>query len=347
MNIFSNKALRMSGAALAAVLLISGCAEESTTDTTGMAEAFFNSWMSVNHPGVSPTSDGVYIIEDTPGTGETVTDDDFYLFTDYTATDLDGNVVATTSEKVSQRLGSYKKGNYYGAEILINDKNYIPEGLTYVIKGMKVGGKRTAIVPSWLNVTSDDHLEATSGSNTIYTIDLLDKTDKIDDWEIDTLRKYVAINMSGIDSTKFGYYCKTLKEPTVDKVFSSDTTFYINYTGRLLNGQVFDTTIEDTAKVYGLYSSSKTYAPMLVKPSGENSYKEIRISTDDTSEGSTVVDGFAFCLSRLRPYEKVICAFYSTLAYGYSGKDSLIPRFAPLVFEIEVVDGPDEDEVVV
>ena len=344
MNIFSNKALRMSGAALAAVLIISGCAKESTTDTTGMAEAFFNSWMSVNHPGVSPTSDGVYIIEDTPGTGETVTDDDFYLFTDYTATDLDGNVVATTSEKVSQRLGSYKKGNYYGAEILINDKNYIPEGLTYVIKGMKVGGKRTAIVPSWLNVTSDDHLEATSGSNTIYTIDLLDKTDKIDDWEIDTLRKYVAINMSGIDSTKFGYYCKTLKEPTVDEVFSSDTTFYINYTGRLLNGQVFDTTIEDTAKVYGFYSSKKTYQPTKVTPSDDDDYTKTTIGGTDSSEGITVVKGLAYCLSKLRPFEKVTCAFYSDLGYGYSGSGSTIPKFAPIVFDIEVVEKPSDDD---
>jgi FKBP-type peptidyl-prolyl cis-trans isomerase len=40
----------------------------------------------------------------------------------------------------------------------------------------------------------------------------------------------------------------------------------------------------------------------------------------------------------MKAHEKGICAFYSELGYGYSGSGSAIPRFAPIVFEIEIVD---------
>ena len=328
------------GVATAVLAVLTSCAKESSEDTSSVEKEYLKAWMSVNHPGVSATGRGIYILEDEPGTGNAIDDDDFYLFLEYTETDLDGNVSSTTSKKLSQQVGTYSPSNYYGDDIIILDEAYTQLGVLDLIDGMRIGGKRVGVVPSWLNVGLADYNKNKSGSNSIYTIKLKDKTSDIKAWEADTLAKYAAIHMPGIDTTKFGYYCKTLKEPTSSETFSSDTSFYINYTGRLLNGQVFDTTIEDTAKVYGLYSSKKTYAPMVVNPAED--YTNVTISTSENTEGTTTVDGFAFCLSKLRPFEKVVCAFYSGLGYSYTGSGSSIPKFAPLVFEIEVVDKPEE-----
>ena len=345
MRLFKSRGTAVFGILAALAVFATGCAKETTVDTSGMAKAFIDSWMSVNHPGVNPTGLGVYILEDTPGAGAAISDNDSYLFINYTTTDLDGNISATTYETVSQRLGTYKEADYYGPNVLIRNENQTQVGVLEMLKGMRVGGTRTALIPGWLNVydqysTPEEYIKKSSGTNVIHTINLVDKTSDIVAWEIDTLSRYVAINMAGVDSTKFGYYCKTLKQPESNDTFASDTTFWINYTGRLLNGKVFDTTIADTAKVYGIYSPSKTYAQMCVNPSPDSDYTKITISSSSAEEGTTVVDGFSFCLSKLRPYEKVVCAFYSPLGYSYSGSGTSIPKFAPIVFEIEVVDAP-------
>ena len=333
---------------LSALLLLGGCAKESTIDTSKMAKEFFDAWMKVNHPGLTPTGLGVYILEDQPGNGEYVRDDDLVVFAEHTVTDLEGNIAETTSETLSQQLGSYAKINYYGADAIVNDRYYTETGVLEVIKGMRVGGKRTAIIPSWLYTVGDyeteaEYLKKNAGSNVIYTISITDKTDDVTAWEIKQLSKYVERYMDAVDSVKFGFYSKTLVESADTATFSADTTFYINYTGRLLNGHVFDTTIEDTAKFYGIYNASKTYAPMYVTMASE--YADITISSDESSEGSTTVDGFSFCLSRMKPMEKVVCAFYSDLGYGYSGSGTSIPKFAPLVFEIEAVEEPNSSQV--
>jgi len=346
MNIFKQRTLLVAGAISAMIAVTSGCAKETSVDTSGMAKAYVQAWMSVNHPEASQKGLGVYILQDTPGTGEALTDDDFYVFADYTSTDLDGTISSTTFESVSQQLGTYNAANYYGNDILMMGRGYTQVGLLEMIDGMRVGGTRTAMIPGWLNVyddyeTAEEYERKSSGTNTIYTITITGKTADITAWEVDTLQRYVARNMDAVDSTKFGYYHKTLKDPTSTEVFTSDSVFCINYTGRLLNGHVFDTTIEDTAKVHGIYSASKSYSPMYVTIDSED-YTKTTIAASNSEEGSTVVDGFAYCLSKMRPDEKVICAFYSGLGYGYSGSGSSIPKFAPIVFEIEAVADPGE-----
>lgn len=344
MNISKHQTIALS--LVAAIMAVaSGCAKESSVDTSGMAKAYIEAWMNVNHPGVKPSGLGVYILEDKPGTGAALTDEDLFLIADYTVTDLDGTITSTTYEKLAKQLGTFKYGNYYGHDVMMLDPQYTKAGVIDMVSGMRVGGTRTALVPGWLNVnldydTAEEYEKKASGTNAIYTITIVDKTDNITDWEIAALSDYVNRNMAGTDSTMFGYYCKTLTKPTSETTFSGDTTFYINYTGRLLNGQVFDTTIEDTAKVHKIYTQSKTYAPMCVHPASDSDFKTVTISTSSTEEGSTVVDGFAYCLSKLRPFEKVICAFYSNLGYGSSGEGQVIPKYAPIVFEIEVVKDP-------
>ena len=343
MKILSLRKTIILGVAAASMALATSCAKEVSTDTSNMAREFIEAWMKVNHPEAVPHGLGVYIIDDKPGTGPAVTEDDIYLYTEFTTYDIDGNITGTTVEKTSQQAGNYSKGTYYGPKMIINLRDYTEAGILEMIKGMRVGGTRTAVIPSWLNVkkdydTAEKYLKNNGGSNAICTITLKDKTTDIIKWELDTLARFVTgkLRMSPSDSLMYGFYLKTLKEPDDTSTYGTDSLFCVNYTGRLLNGKVFDTTIEDTAKVHGIWSSSKTYSPVYIQKADD--YTETTMAADETSTGDKSINGFSFCLSRLRQHEKVICAFYSVLGYGYSGQGSSIPSFCPLVFEIEAVD---------
>ncbi len=328
-------------AILAAMVLAASCAKEGTSELNADNKAYFDAWMKVNHPSVSPTGLGVYIIDDQPGTGAVIDDDVLYIRCEYSSMDLDGNYTGTTYESIARQVGTFSADTYYGPAWVFNLKSYTQAGILEMLRGMRVGGTRTAVIPGWLNVakeydTAEQYLKNCTGDNSIYTIHIDDITDDIMQWQVDALEKYVAKNMEGVDSTMFGYYYKQVNPPSDTTTFPKDTTFYINYTGRLLDGKVFDTNVEDTAKVHGLYSAKKTYAPKYV--SMKENYKDITMGASSSETGSTLVDGFSYCLSNMKAHEKGICAFYSELGYGYSGSGSAIPRFAPIVFEIEIVD---------
>jgi FKBP-type peptidyl-prolyl cis-trans isomerase len=132
-----------------------------------------------------------------------------------------------------------------------------------------------------------------------------------------------------------------LNKVPIEKEFSSDTTIYINYTGRLLdleiydNGLMFDTNIENVAKENYIFDNSRTYEPAAIK--WAETHGEI------TMDGSSLVSGFTQTLWNMAncgPGTKAVGVFYSDLGYGYSGSGS-IPAYAPLVFEIEIVDKPE------
>ena len=167
---------RACGIAAAILAAMSGCAKDSSIDTTGIDKEYLEAWMGANHPGVSASGRGIYILSDEPGTGEELTSDDLYLFIEYTSTDLEGNVGSTTSKKLSQQVGSYSTTNYYGDYIIINDETYTQLGIMDLINGMRVGGKRVGVVPGWLNVTLNEYESKASGSNAIYSITIKDKT---------------------------------------------------------------------------------------------------------------------------------------------------------------------------
>ena len=115
--------------------------------------------------------------------------------------------------------------------------------------------------------------------------------------------------------------------------FTLCSTIYINYTGKLLNGQVFDTTNERLAKDMGIWSSTRNYAPVSIKW-GED-YSDITLS------GSTVITGFALTLWQMRAFESGVGVFTSDYGYGVSGSGHSIPPYAPLIFEIEIVAKPE------
>lgn len=326
----------------ALALTMSGCAKETAENKNIDNKRALESWMSIHYPDITKTGLGIYIIDDQPGTGRQIAANDEYAFVQYTTYTLEGDVKETTSEEMDKQLGKFSKGNYYGDEVIHRDRTENSAGLLEMLNGMRIGGTRTAVIPGWINVAKDlkdeeAYLKDGAGYDMICTMTLKDAIEDVYDWETDTLERYVTRWMDGVDSTHFGYYYKQLAEPTDTASLPRDTTVRINYIGRLMNGKVFDTTIADTAKFYGIYSPTRDYSPVYINLADEAS--DITMSTSSNSDAtSSIVNGFAYCMMNMKNHEKGIAAFYSVYGYGKKGSSPGIPKYAPISFEIEIID---------
>lgn len=323
------------------------CARTVEPGANEASKRYFDAWMQIHHPGAKPTGLGIYIIEDEPGTGAVVTDDGF-VYADYIVTDLEGNITSYTDRNTAKQLGEFDTTAFYGPKVITTMDNTIQAGLADAIVGMKVGGHKKVIIPSWLMTysvydTPEEYLNTSSSySDAIYDITITDFTEDISKYEIERIGKYLTEhkdeygNMTVADSLQYGFYYKELVPPTDTTAFPADTSIYINYTGRLLNGLVFDTTDERTAKNHNIYSSSRSYEPVKIKW-GEK-YSDLKMG----SGSSSVVSGFALTLWQMRAFEKGVGIFYSPLGYSYNGSGSTIPSYSPLVFEIDIVAEPED-----
>lgn len=341
------KKIILSSLLIAAAIAITGCARHEASGANEANERYFNAWMKLNHPDAPRTDLGVYILEDEPGTGAEVKEDGYVLM-DYVITDLEGNISSYTVKEVAEQLGTYDVANYYGPKFQSTYEEAIPAGLADALKGMKVGGHKKVIIPTWLMSysaydTEQEYLnESSSVESTIYDFTIRDFAEDVIEWQIGKIGEYfeentdVFGNMTVADSLADykGFYYKQLIAPTDTTSFSKDTTIYINYTGRLIDGTVFDTTNERLAKDSGIWSASRTYEPVSIKWSEE--YSGI------TMDSGSVITGFALTLWQMREFEKGVGVFTSEYGYGYSGSGESIPGFAPLIFEIEIVPEPED-----
>lgn len=343
------KKIFKTAAILVTVISAICCAKAVEEGPNEANERYFNAWLQANYPDARPSGSGIYILEETEGTGLEVKPD-HYVYASYTVTDLQGNITAYTEQETAKQLGTYNEANYYGPKVLTTFESTIQAGLAETLIGMKVGGRRKVIIPSWLMTynsydTKEEYLEnSSSGSSCIYDITVKDVTIDISKNEILQIAEYLSDNykvfdgITSADSLRghYGCYYKQLVAPKDTTSFPSDTTIYINYTGSLLNGLVFDTTSEKTAKDNYIYSPSNNYEPAQI--SWGESYDELTMG----SSGSSVISGFAITLWQMRAFEKGIGVFYSPLGYSYNGSGSSIPSYSPLVFEIEIVAKPED-----
>ena len=319
--------------AAAAVLCVS-CARSEQSGVNDANKRYFDAWMKINHPDAVRDGLGIYILEETVGTGIPAgkSDEYPYAYISYTTTDLDGNVTETTDADVAKQIGTYNAASkYYGPIIRPRNSTALTAGQDMVIDPMRVGGTRKAVIPGWFNTTTvrasseDEYLKKVTGSDVILTLTLHDVIKDLTAWQLDSISRYLTRTYKHpVDSLKYGFYYIQTQPPTDDTEFSSGDKVYVNYTGRLLNDNVFDTSDADTAKDAGIYSSGKSYEPLEVT------------FNEDYEEMTDVVKGFALCVSRMLKGEKGTCIFYSNLGYESTAK-GLIPAFSPLRFDIEML----------
>ena len=343
-----------------ACLVIGGCAHTVEEAANTANKRYFDAWIALNAPGIQPEGLGIYVIDEVEGNGEVV-EADGYVFADHIITDLEGNISSYTDSLTAKQLGKYEKTTYYGPKVWLTTDGTMQAGVLDALKGMKEGGSKEVVIPGWLMSyatysTGADYLAHTSSSSpAIYKFTVKDFTKDIDQWQTDSIVRFFSNNqvkvagkpanevfvkdgqtMTIADTLQTGFFYKQLREPVDTTTFSKDTTIYINYTGKLLNGLVFDTNIKRVAQDNGLYSKSKTYEP--VKITWGEKYTDLTMG----SSNSSVISGFALTLWQMRAMEKGVGVFYSPLGYGYSGSGNSIPAYTSLIFEIELVDKPEE-----
>lgn len=338
----------------AAAIIPASCARIISEGVNEAEQRYFNAWLKVN--GISESQKagrGIYILEKTETASGTTVGADGYAIVEYTTTDLEGNITDYTDMEQAKQLGTYSPGSYYGPQVWTTTAETIRAGLYDGIAGMKIGERRRFIVPSWLMsyknlATEADYLAVSSdNSTTIFDVTVKDFTKDINQWQFSKILQTInnkdfydgAFNGTNIEDTTgvaYGMFYKTLEGIEEEKAFEEDTTIYINYTGKLLNGLIFDTNVERIAKDNHVYSASRTYGPTAVQW-GED-------WSDITLDESEVIGGFSRTLwqmAKLRKGSKGVGIFYSELGYGHSGSSN-IPGYAPLIFEIEFVDKPEE-----
>ena len=325
--------------ALAAVLAAS-CSKNSGEGANVAIKRQFEAWRAIHYPAAVEKS-GIYIIEDTPGTGLQWNKDKAVTFMTYTIRSLEGTVNSNTDEQWAKKLGTWDQTYYYGPQVVLTGEGYSYAGMDVMLEGMRQGGTRTAIIPSWM-MTRDRHdsmdeylATETEVSSMIYSITFLDQAEDLTKYEFEQMKEYSS-RLWGVTDTlsTAPIFFKSFTEfDTEPAAIPADSTVYINYIGRrIIDNQVFDTTIADTAKFYHIYNPSKTYAP--VEISWAEKADEILMS------GNSVVSGFSNGLFAMHAGEKASFVFGYNLGYGSSGSGNLIPAYAALRFDVEMVPAP-------
>lgn len=135
------------------------------------------------------------------------------------------------------------------------------------------------------------------------------------------IAKYLADNKLTGTTGKGGLIYIETKKGNGPKAVVGDVV-KVKYTGSLLNGTVFDTSEEDVAKKSGLYQEGRPFKPLEIAlgqtpPRVIAGWEEGLLLMNKGSKGKLIVPFF--------------------MGYGPQGNGP-IPAFAPLVFEMEIVD---------
>ena len=132
------------------------------------------------------------------------------------------------------------------------------------------------------------------------------------------IAKYIADHKLVVKTTLSGLKYVITKPSLKAKPLKGDTVF-VNYTGRLVDGTVFDSSIQADALAGGLNQPGRVYEPLkFVLGHGE------------------VIPGWDEGLLLINTGAKATFVIPSALAYGANGNQGIDP-YSPLVFDIELV----------
>lgn len=150
-----------------------------------------------------------------------------------------------------------------------------------------------------------------------YFTDYIDKLKKAEPAKI---QKYITDNSLKTTKTASGLNYVVTKESTGPKPVAGDTVV-VNYTGKLLNNEVFETSVKEEAmKTKRLYNPMARYQPIRF-PVGQQK----------------VIPGWDEGLLLMNKGSKATFIIPAALAYGEQGMGPIGP-YSALVFEVELVD---------
>ncbi|GAB4107861.1 hypothetical protein GCM10028791_03080 [Echinicola sediminis] len=138
--------------------------------------------------------------------------------------------------------------------------------------------------------------------------------------DIKKIQDYMAQNNLNATKTESGLFYIIEEEGSGDQVEEGNTVA-VNYTGYILDGTVFDTSVEDVAKENDIFNEGRPYEPFSVM----------------VGKGR-VIPGWDEGLQLLKGGSKAKLLIPSTLAYGPRQAGEVIAPNSILVFDVEVVD---------
>ena len=182
-----------------AALLAVSCHKSTGEGANVALKRQFDAWRAIHYP-AAVEKDGIYILEDTPGNGPAWNKNLGITFMTYTMRDLDGDVAYNTDEQWAKQLGKWNQTYYYGPQVVPTGKDATYAGLDILLDGMREGGVRTAIIPSWMMTYNrydslDKYLEtSTDTPSMIYTVTFLGQTDNLKEYEYRLMKEYASEN---------------------------------------------------------------------------------------------------------------------------------------------------------
>jgi FKBP-type peptidyl-prolyl cis-trans isomerase FkpA len=138
--------------------------------------------------------------------------------------------------------------------------------------------------------------------------------------DIAIIDKYLADN--GVDAVKLESGLRyVITQPGQGENGKSGQTVAVHYSGYLLDGQFFDSSIQSIAEEKGLYNPMRQYTPY-----------------DVTIDQTGVIEGWHEALKHMNKGCKATFYMPSTLAYGPQQRSEVIKENSILVFDLEVTD---------
>ncbi len=294
-------------------VLMSGCIKDNSGEIAAREQTEIDTYLADHNISKdTKTADGIYYVEETAGTGDSIKFGD-YMVINFTGRNIDGSLIETNDSATAAAAGTYNQ--YYVYHPLKLKFGYSLPGINVGISYMRAGGKATLIIPSAM---------ATNNGPLVYEMELLRVIKNPVTDARDELNNY----LSTLDSTKYQidghkvmpsdsldsgiYYIVTDSVGTNTDSIAAGDSVYVAYTGSFTDGKSF-TSIPANNPLGFVYGTTN-FIP-----------------------GFNEAVGYMHTGTKVR----VVIPYYD----GY-GKDAysptgynfiLIPAYSTLVFDIELV----------
>lgn len=244
----------------------------------------------------------------------------------YTGKLTNGQVFDTSIEAEAKIHGKYTPGRQYKPFEFVLGRGRVIKGWDEGVALLKVGAKATLLVPSYLGYgPRGAGGDIPPNAVLVFDVELVgikgaDEAQKQRIKEQAIIKKYLADNkLTNAKSTASGLHY-VIRKAGKGVQAAAGKTVKVHYTGKFLNGKVFDTSVEAIAKTSNKYSPGRKYKPI-----------EFQLGR------GRVIRGWDEGIALLKAGDKATFVIPSALAYGPRGAGSDIPPNSVLVFDVELV----------